>query len=85
MAEPSNRYDLTAARAHGRPGREIRPHSLTVDIHSHVLVPAAAACVRPHQTPDPRASRLCRGNPHPDPQAGRGPNAEPVGSDAADA
>jgi aminocarboxymuconate-semialdehyde decarboxylase len=55
MAEPSNRYDLTAARAHGRPGREIRPRSLTVDIHSHVLVPAAGNCVRSHQTPDPRA------------------------------
>jgi aminocarboxymuconate-semialdehyde decarboxylase len=56
MAEPSNRYDLTAARAHGRPGREIRPPSLTVDIHSHVLAPDAAAYVRPHQTPDPRAA-----------------------------
>jgi aminocarboxymuconate-semialdehyde decarboxylase len=56
MVEASNRYDLTAARMHGRPGREIRPHSLTVDIHSHVLVPAAAAHVRPHQRPDPRAA-----------------------------
>src|SRR5476649_1708899 len=56
MADPNNRYDLTAARAHGRPGREIRPPSLTVDIHSHVQVPAASAYVRPHQTPDPRAS-----------------------------
>ena len=56
MAEPTNRYDLTAARAHGRPGREIRPRSLTVDIHSHVLVPAAAAYVGPHQTPDPRSA-----------------------------
>jgi aminocarboxymuconate-semialdehyde decarboxylase len=56
MADPNNRYDLTAARTHGRPGREIRPHSLTVDIHSHVQVPAAAAYAKPHQTPDPRAS-----------------------------
>jgi aminocarboxymuconate-semialdehyde decarboxylase len=56
MAEPTNRYDLTAARAHGRPGREIRPRSLTVDIHSHVLVPAAAAYVGPHRTPDPRSA-----------------------------
>ena len=56
MTGPTNRYDLTAARAHGRPGREIRPRSLTVDIHSHVLVPAAAAYVGPHQTPDPRSA-----------------------------
>lgn len=56
MTEPTNRYDLTAARAHGRPGREIRPASMTVDCHSHVLVPAAAAFVRPHQAPDPRAA-----------------------------
>jgi aminocarboxymuconate-semialdehyde decarboxylase len=56
MADPNNRYGLTAARTHGRPGREIRPLSLTVDIHSHVQVPAAAAYARPHQAPDPRAS-----------------------------
>jgi aminocarboxymuconate-semialdehyde decarboxylase len=56
MPDPNNRYDLTAARAHGRPGREIRPRSLTVDIHSHVQVPDAADYVRPHQKPDPRAS-----------------------------
>lgn len=55
MADPNNRYDLTAARKHDRPGRDIRPSSLTVDIHSHVLVPAAATYVRPHATPDPRA------------------------------
>ena len=56
MAEPNNRYDLTAARTHGRPGREIRPRTLTVDIHCHVQIPAAALCASPHQTPDPRAS-----------------------------
>jgi aminocarboxymuconate-semialdehyde decarboxylase len=56
MGEPSNRYGLTAARTHTRPGREIRPRSLTVDIHSHVQVPAAAAYVKPHLTPDPRAA-----------------------------
>src|ERR1700744_1861504 len=54
MPEPNNRYDLTAARTHGRPGREIRPHSLTVDIHAHVQIPAAADHVRPHLQPDPR-------------------------------
>jgi aminocarboxymuconate-semialdehyde decarboxylase len=55
MADPNNRYDLTAARVHARPGREVRPSSLTVDIHSHVLIPAAADHVRPHAKPDPRA------------------------------
>jgi aminocarboxymuconate-semialdehyde decarboxylase len=41
-------YGLTAARRHGRPGRMTRPRSTTVDIHSHVAVPAAAAIVAPH-------------------------------------
>jgi len=31
-----------------RPGREIRPSSLTVDIHSHVAVPSASAIVQPY-------------------------------------
>jgi aminocarboxymuconate-semialdehyde decarboxylase len=48
MTEPSNHYGATAARAHGRPGRETRPASLTVDIHAHVAVPEAAAMVAPH-------------------------------------
>ena len=56
MADPNNRYGLTAARAHGQPGRDIRPRGLTVDVHSHVLVSAAADYVRPHRKPDPRAS-----------------------------
>ena len=56
VTEPFNRYDLTSARQHGRPGREIRPTSLTVDIHSHAMVPLAADVVRGHQTPDPRAA-----------------------------
>jgi len=41
-------YGQTAARKHGRPGRETRPRSTTIDIHSHVSVPAAAAIVEPH-------------------------------------
>jgi len=56
MTEPFNRYDLTSARQHGRPGRDVRPKSLTVDIHSHAQVPAAAAIVKGHQTPDPRGA-----------------------------
>jgi aminocarboxymuconate-semialdehyde decarboxylase len=47
-----NKYGPTAARAHGRPGREIRPHSVTIDVHSHVGVPRAAEFVGPHMAPD---------------------------------
>jgi aminocarboxymuconate-semialdehyde decarboxylase len=46
-----NKYAPTAARRHGQPGRETRPRSITVDIHSHVAVPAAAAFVKPHLDP----------------------------------
>ena len=48
MPEHWNKYGPTAARKHGKPGRELRPQSLTVDIHSHVGVPQAAALVAPH-------------------------------------
>src|SRR5437870_10314080 len=45
-------YGPTAARKHGKPGRELRPKSTTIDIHSHVGVPAAAAAlVKPHLDP----------------------------------
>ena len=40
-----NKYEPTAARKHGKPGREARPQSVTIDIHSHVAVPAAGAYV----------------------------------------
>lgn len=48
MAKGMNRYGPTAARAHGRPGREVRPRSLTLDIHSHVAVPEAMELLGPH-------------------------------------
>jgi aminocarboxymuconate-semialdehyde decarboxylase len=48
MANVWNKYDPTAARKHGIPGRETRPKSLTLDIHSHVAIPQAAAFVAPH-------------------------------------
>jgi aminocarboxymuconate-semialdehyde decarboxylase len=41
-------YGSTAARTRGRPGREARPRGTTIDIHSHVAVPTAAAIVAPH-------------------------------------
>ena len=44
----TNRYAPTAARKQKRPGRETRPQSITIDIHSHVGVPAAAAIAQPH-------------------------------------
>jgi aminocarboxymuconate-semialdehyde decarboxylase len=47
-----NKYGPTAARTHGRPGREIRPQSVTIDVHSHVGVPRAADFVRPHLSPE---------------------------------
>ena len=51
MAAQWNKYAPTAARGHGRPGRELRPKSITIDIHSHVAIPAAAAFVKPHLDP----------------------------------
>jgi aminocarboxymuconate-semialdehyde decarboxylase len=47
-----NKYAPTAARRHGKPGRDARPRSVTVDIHSHVGVPRAAEFVRPHLAAD---------------------------------
>jgi aminocarboxymuconate-semialdehyde decarboxylase len=48
MSEQWNKYENTAARKHGRPGREVRPKSVTIDIHAHVGVPEAARFVEPH-------------------------------------
>jgi len=48
---PWNKYEPTAARKHGKPGRQTRPQSITIDIHSHVAVPAAAEFVKPHFDP----------------------------------
>src|SRR5258708_22143455 len=44
----TNRYGPTAARRQGKPGREGRPKSTTIDIHSHVGLPAAAQIAQPH-------------------------------------
>ena len=48
MPEQWNKYAPTAARRHGKAGREIRPKTVTIDIHSHVAVPAAAKFVEPY-------------------------------------
>ena len=42
MADLWNKYEPTAARKRGRPGRETRPKSITIDMHAHVAVPRAA-------------------------------------------
>jgi aminocarboxymuconate-semialdehyde decarboxylase len=48
MTQQWNKYDATAARRHGKPGRELRPKGTTIDIHSHVAIPQAAVYVKPH-------------------------------------
>jgi aminocarboxymuconate-semialdehyde decarboxylase len=48
MANDWNKYDPTRARPRGKPGREVRPQTVTIDIHSHIAVPEAAAFVQPH-------------------------------------
>jgi aminocarboxymuconate-semialdehyde decarboxylase len=51
MAEVWNKYADTAARKHRQPGREVRPKSTTIDMHTHVAVPRAAEFVKPHLNP----------------------------------
>ena len=53
-----NRYGPTAARQHGKPGREVRPSSPTIDIHCHVFIQAALDYVAPHL--DPASDALVR-------------------------
>jgi aminocarboxymuconate-semialdehyde decarboxylase len=48
MPEQWNKYGPTAARQHGKSGRDVRPKSVTIDIHAHVAVPEAAKFVEPH-------------------------------------
>ena len=45
--EETNHYGLTSARVHGKPGRETRPSTLTVDMHSHIYLPEADAFAGP--------------------------------------
>ena len=48
MADIWNKYAKTAARTHGKPGRDARPKSVTIDAHSHIAVPRAAEFIKPH-------------------------------------
>src|SRR4029078_2278967 len=58
MADIWNKYEPTAARKRGRPGRETRPKSLTLDMHAHVVIPQAFEVVKGHL--DPLAVPLSR-------------------------
>ncbi len=51
MSNVWNKYANTAARKHGKPGRERRPKSVTIDCHTHVAVPRAAQYIKPHLDP----------------------------------
>jgi len=48
MANVWNKYANTAARKHGKPGRELRPKSVTIDMHCHVAVPGVEEIVATH-------------------------------------
>jgi aminocarboxymuconate-semialdehyde decarboxylase len=48
MTTQWSKYEATSARKQGKLGREIRPQSTTIDIHSHVAIPQAGAFVKPH-------------------------------------
>ncbi|MSO68006.1 MAG: amidohydrolase [Pseudolabrys sp.] len=43
-----NKYANTAARKHGKPGREQRPKSVTIDAHTHIAVPEAGQFIKPY-------------------------------------
>ncbi len=51
MADIWNKYALTKARTHGKPGKQVRPKSVTIDMHSHIAVPKAVAFAKPHLDP----------------------------------
>jgi aminocarboxymuconate-semialdehyde decarboxylase len=50
-----SKYEPTAARSHARPGRDSRPGTLTLDIHSHVAIPAAGRISGPYMKPEMQA------------------------------
>ena len=48
MEKMWNHYQPTSARPRGKPGRTVRPQTVTIDIHSHIAVPQAATFVQPY-------------------------------------
>jgi aminocarboxymuconate-semialdehyde decarboxylase len=51
MADIWNKYEPTAARKRGKPGRETRPKSTTIDMHAHVAIARAGEIAGPHIDP----------------------------------
>src|SRR5215212_5407857 len=51
MADMWNKYEPTAARKRGKPGRDTRPKSTTIDMHAHVAIPRAAEIAGSHVDP----------------------------------
>src|SRR5688572_24328956 len=51
MTSVWNKYAPTAARKHGKVGREVRPQSITIDMHAHVAVPRAGEFAGKHVDP----------------------------------
>jgi aminocarboxymuconate-semialdehyde decarboxylase len=51
MLDVWNKYANTAARAHKKSGRELRPKTTTIDSHAHVAIPQAAQYMKPHVDP----------------------------------
>jgi aminocarboxymuconate-semialdehyde decarboxylase len=51
MADIWNKYEPTAARKRGTPGKQSRPKSTTVDMHAHVAIPRAGEIAGPHLDP----------------------------------
>jgi aminocarboxymuconate-semialdehyde decarboxylase len=50
--QEGSRYGFTAARSHGKPGRESRSSSVTVDAHAHAWIEEAAKFTAPHINPN---------------------------------
>jgi aminocarboxymuconate-semialdehyde decarboxylase len=48
MPNDWNRYGPSAARPEGKSGRELRPNSVTIDLHAHIAIPRAAEFIKPH-------------------------------------
>src|SRR5215204_1073026 len=48
MADIWNKYEPTAARKRGTPGKQSRPKSTTVDMHAHVAIARAGEIAGPH-------------------------------------
>jgi aminocarboxymuconate-semialdehyde decarboxylase len=53
MADIWNKYEPTAARKRGTPGKQSRPKSITIDMHAHVAIPRAGEIAGPHLGPSP--------------------------------